>query len=128
MKTLAIFGYRTDRKSRIIFYWKPCYVLATCQNLQSKYGDFSLFLFPFQMWRIWGLFFFQCRVGMWLDTKYPSGIWLGIYIYLPIVSLPFAMSLCLYCFQYIFLNFILFYFILFLVSFNVSLITHIDAP
>jgi hypothetical protein len=50
---LAKSGYMSERQVEL--FLKPRYALATCKELQSKYGE--LRNFSLEMWRSWGIFF-----------------------------------------------------------------------
>jgi hypothetical protein len=39
-----------------INFFKHCNILATCKELQSKYGELNPFYFSLEMWRIWRIF------------------------------------------------------------------------
>ncbi len=42
-----------SQSKRFLFFLKPHYVLMTCKNLGSTYGEFNLFFF--EIWQIWGI-------------------------------------------------------------------------
>jgi hypothetical protein len=74
-RRLAEFGYRVEN----FFKKKPCYILATCKNLWSKYGNFWKTTPPPPHGGLkngnFGLFIFQKNAFVHVTTLYmsPSG-------------------------------------------------------
>jgi hypothetical protein len=73
-----------------INFFKHCNILATCKELQSKYGELNPFYFPLEMWRIWRIFSWSPSDLTPPPTKKDTALGcLYIYLYTYILELTY---------------------------------------